>query len=81
VILPAKHLSTDRALITLGAELLTRLDRPKTVSALWNTTRRLHQSPAAVLTFDWFVLALDILFAFGAVALVDGKIMRVEAGT
>lgn len=78
MILPAKHLGSDRALITLGAELLARLDRPKTVSALWHVTRRANQASQAVLTFDWFVLALDLLYVLGAIELVAGKVTRIE---
>lgn len=35
MILPSKHLSQDRALLTVGGHVLTFLARPKTVSALW----------------------------------------------
>ena len=35
MILPSKHLSPKRALFTVGAGLLVRLKRPKTVSRLW----------------------------------------------
>ena len=35
MILPTKGLALDRALLSVGAEVLRRLDRPKTVSRLW----------------------------------------------
>lgn len=35
MILPSKHLPQDRALLTVGAHVLTFLAHPKTVSALW----------------------------------------------
>lgn len=81
MILPAKHLSSDRALITLGAELLGHLERPRTVSSLWNTAQKVHKTKQLewVLTFDWFVLALDLLFAMGVLELVRGKLTRVQA--
>lgn len=83
MILPAKHLSPDRALITLGAELLGLLERPRTVSALWHHFRKLRddtgQAAESTVTFDWFVLALDLLFTFGTVDIVAGKVSRTVA--
>src|SRR5690606_32225953 len=35
MILPTKHVSQDRALLTIGAGILRRLSHPLTVSALW----------------------------------------------
>ena len=35
MILPSKHLSQDRALLTIGARVLKHLRSSKTVSALW----------------------------------------------
>ncbi len=40
MILPAKHLSQDRALLTVGARLLAHLSQPLTVSALWEEVSR-----------------------------------------
>ncbi|MEL6758697.1 MAG: ABC-three component system middle component 6, partial [Pseudomonadota bacterium] len=36
MILPTKHLRPERALITVGAEMLVKLKRPATVSRLWD---------------------------------------------
>jgi hypothetical protein len=60
MILPGKHLRQDRALLSIGAEILTHLDEPKTVSELWERicqTRRATKS-IAPLSFDWFILSL-----------------------
>ena len=75
MILPSKHLSQDRALLTIGARILQRLSRPKTISALWEEL--LRQNPAGgnttpLLRYDGFVLALDLLFLIGAIELQDG---------
>ena len=82
MILPAKHLSPDRALITLGAELLGLLERPKTVSALWHHFRKLRddngQAAESVVTFDWFVLALDLLYSLETIDLENGLVTRRE---
>lgn len=40
MILPSKHLSQDRALLTVGARLLVHLSHPKTVSSLWEEISR-----------------------------------------
>ncbi len=64
MILPTKHIRPDRSLIGVGAELMTLLDTPKTVSALW-TEFDLHRQTAEgakPVPFDWFVMALDFLF-------------------
>ena len=79
MILPSKHLSQDRALLTVGARILQNLSQPKTVSAAWedfprwgDKTRR-STSP---LSYDQFVLALDLLFLIGAVELEGGLLSR-----
>lgn len=80
MILPTKHLPQERALLTVGARLLARLDRPKTISALWNEMQRSPQD-VATLGFDWFVLAVDLLYILGAVQLRDGVLVRNAAPT
>jgi len=99
MILPTKHLREDRALITVGAELLKLLDEPKTVSRLWDEIQRTRTErgaataqrarPAATeqpssqgrarsnVPFDWFILALDLLYLLGAIELQRGRIRRV----
>lgn len=78
MILPTKHLSQDRALLTLGARILQRLDQPKTVSALWEELSRESEAGARprALRYDGFVLALDLLFLMGTVQLQDGRLAR-----
>lgn len=69
MILPTKGISPDRALLTVGAQILTALDEPSTISGLWHSVRqsRAQKEGSTPLTFDWFVLALDLLFAVGAI--------------
>lgn len=77
MILPSKHLSEDRALLTVGARVLQRLNRPKSVSALWEEMRlESDKKMRGRLTYDWFVLALDLLFAVDAIELHDGVITK-----
>lgn len=77
MILPAKHLRQDRALIGVGADILATLDGPLTVSAVWDRVRadRAARSNAAPLSFDWFILALCFLNAISAIELVEGGLI------
>lgn len=76
MILPSKHLSQDRALLTVGAVVLQQLDRPMTISALWEkTVDFLRSRPDPItLRFDAFILTLDLLYLIDAVELVEGRI-------
>lgn len=79
MILPSKHLSQDRALLSVGARLLAQLSQPKTMSALWEevsgpSTTQDGKRPA--LRYDAYVLTLDLLFLMGAIELRDGRLGR-----
>jgi hypothetical protein len=79
MILPTKGIAPERALLSLGGEVLRRLDEPKTVSRVWDEMRRTRMPLAPALTFDWFVLALDLLCSIGAVQLEKGRLMKAVA--
>ena len=72
MILPTKHVSAEHSLLGVGALVLSRLGRPRTVSALWEDVRPSSQ----VATFERFSLALDLLYAIGAVDFRDGLLQR-----
>lgn len=72
MILPAKHLRHDRALLGVGGELLSQLDEPRSVSELWERTRIVRSQKSSSITFDWFILALSFLYSISAVDYVDG---------
>lgn len=78
MILPSKHLSQDRALLTVGATILRLLTRPMTVSALWEEMPRpvAGKKVPPPLRYDGFVLALDMLFLMGVIELRDGLLRR-----
>ena len=78
MILPSKHLSQDRALLTVGATILRRLSHPVTVSALWEQMAGapLDHKTSSPLRYDGFVLALDLLFLMGAIELSEGLLIR-----
>lgn len=72
MILPSKHISEDQALIGVGAVILISIQKPHTVTSLWEKVR---ENPA-VGNFERFVLALDMLHITGVVALHQGMIVR-----
>ncbi len=79
MILPTKRLSQDRSLLYVGAEILRLADEPKTVSRLWQDLQssRSAQTGLAPLTYDWFVLSLDLLFLMNAIKNERGRIEKV----
>jgi len=79
MILPSKHIPQEKALLTIGAELLRRLDKPKTVSAVWEDAHQLAsetENDAVYLSYDWFVLALDLLYAINTIEIHEGLLKR-----
>ncbi|WP_331719759.1 hypothetical protein OG217_38405 (plasmid) [Streptomyces sp. NBC_01023] len=71
MITPTKGLAPDRCLLAVGAQVLLQLDEPRTVSQAWSRLKswRADQAHTSPVSFEWFVLALDILFAMGVVEL------------
>jgi len=78
MILPAKHLPQDRSLAGIGADILAQLDEDRTVSELWERVRSARAVTASPLSFDWFVLALTMLYAISAVDF-SGNIISMRA--
>ena len=80
MILPNKHVRTERALIGVGAEVLETLREPMTVSRLWDEVRQRRSvaSPNAPIDYNWFILALDLLFAMGTLETKRGVLHRVS---
>lgn len=72
MILPAKHLKQDRALLGLGGQLLQLLADGYTVSELWERVRASRVKQGTPISFDWFLLGLTFLYAIGAVELRHG---------
>ena len=83
MILPSKHLPQDRALLTVGGQVLGFLTRPKTVSALWEELRvhpkGIDVSLSRSISYDWFLLALDLLYALEAIKFENGLVTRSAA--
>lgn len=74
MILPAKHVRANRALIGVGGEILHLLREPMTISRLWDQFRSLRtaESARAPVDYRWFILSLDFLFIIGAVRITRG---------
>ena len=76
MILPTKYLPHERALLTVGGDILKQLEEPLTVSELWERVRATRNAPdrAMAVSFDWFILALNLLYAVAAIAYKDGVV-------
>lgn len=72
MILPTKHVATANSLIGVGALLLSLLAHEQTVTRLWERARAANE----ILTFQHFVLALDLLYTLNAIELNDGVLHR-----
>jgi len=75
VILPTKGIRPDKALLSVGASVLRALSEPKTVSRLWSEISVQNEHELQI-SFDWFVLALDLLFVIDAVQYASGRVER-----
>jgi hypothetical protein len=78
MILPTKHIRPDRALLTVGGNVLDSLRQPMTVSRLWDEVRdrRGDRAGPAPINYEWFVLALDLLFMVGSVDFDQHGLLR-----
>jgi len=76
MILPSKHISQNRALFTIGANILKQLSSPMTVSALWETINKNDEIKNTSIHYNTFVLTLDMLFTIGAIDLDRGLLFR-----
>ena len=78
MILPTKGISPERSLLGIGAEVLDILKRPMSISEVWTIyKRRTNRGRQNFVSFDWFILALDLLYAIGAVSLSSkGRLVK-----
>lgn len=76
MIAPTKGVSPQRALLSVGAQVASVLDHPLTVSQTWHRFKewRRENDHNAPITFEWFALSLDLLFALGTVRF-DGELL------
>lgn len=79
MLMPTKHIKTENALVGVGGDVLAQLDKPKTVSRLFFDLQNLREeSELPTLQFDWFLLALDFLYAVDAITLDAGLIRKLN---
>ncbi len=79
MLMPTKHIKTENALIGVGAEILSLLDRDKTASRLFHDLQAgRRENELSTLHFDWFLLSIDFLFAVGAVRFESGLIKKMN---
>lgn len=82
MILPTKGISFERALVTLGGQVLEVLDRPRSVSSAFDAlnVHRQRLDLKEPVSFDWFSLVLVLLYALNAIDReADGNLMRVSS--
>jgi len=79
VITPTKGIAPQRALLSVAAQISIVLTEPMTVSQVWVGLQkwRTRNGNDQIVSFAWFVLALDVLFMLGAVILDAGLIHKV----
>jgi hypothetical protein len=68
MILPTKYILSRQSLLGVGALLLPRLKEPTTLSTLWVSVREIP----GIITFERFILALNLLYSLGLVEMDDG---------
>ena len=80
MLLPSKGVSAERALISVGSDILALLEYPTSVSGAWEnykTTLSRRPGRRGRITFDWFSLALAALFTLNAIEwTADGRLQR-----
>ncbi|GEA14851.1 hypothetical protein E308F_10950 [Moorella sp. E308F] len=80
MILPSKHMANYRSLLGIGFVILQILDRPQTVSSLWEKLSELAPDKlcGSKPNFAQFVLCLDMLFTLGTIRMYGGVLTRSE---
>lgn len=81
MILPTKGIHPSKALLTVGGMIIDELDEPRTVSRVWTNIRDNYADDEhGGITFDWFVLAVTLVYSLGRLELGDdGFLNRVAS--
>ncbi len=72
MILPNKIIALDKSILGIGAQILSFLDNPLTVSALWDISKKRIK----LNSFQYFVLALSFLYLIGAIYFKNNRIYK-----
>lgn len=78
LLLPTKGVSPERALLTIGSEILENLRNPMSISALWESFNDSHSRDNGTtrITFDWFSLAVSTLYAIKLIEETDAGYIK-----
>ena len=78
MILPTKRLNSNRSLLAIGGTTLKLLTRSKSVSILWDDFKKArgNQENLSYITYDWFILSLDLLYLLNLIKLESGRISK-----
>lgn len=76
---PTKGITPQRALLTIAAQISITLMEPMTVSQLWLEFQKWRDGNGIEnrVSFGWFVLALDVLFAIGVIEFEDNLLYKI----
>lgn len=78
MIMPTKRISSSRSLLVVGGEILKLLNRPKSISLLWEEFKEAKGDGvnSCYITYDWFILSLDLLYIMKTIKLESGRISK-----
>lgn len=80
MILPTKHLRSEASLVYVGG-IIQRIiiATPLSVDQLWHSTKREYKqhSQDCEITYDWFILALSLLYAIDAISFSNDRIVGI----
>ena len=78
MILPTKHLNFSQSLLGLGAFVLSKLDRPKSIDELWDAylTDYNNKHYLAKHSFDNLMITLLFLFSIERIVEKEGRIEK-----
>ena len=74
MIIPTKHIKLENSLLGLGADILRHLEKPKTVSTLWEQAKLIK----GIKSYGRFTLVLDFMFMINAIKFSDGFLRRTK---
>jgi hypothetical protein len=72
MILPTKHISASQSYLGMGAVVLTQMEKPLTLTRLWERVRE----TASTTNYENLLLALSLLYSIDAIEFTDGFLKR-----
>lgn len=70
MIMPDKNIMLQYSIIGAGSIILKELNRPETVSSLWEKLKKRRE----IQSFEKFVLTMDFLFALNIIDITKGLV-------